>query len=100
MGRGLSPLQVEILKIAHLNRCIDEAKRRSCDDRPDFYSYEILTAFFGFKLLPTTIIGEDRESNRRNFSRREIGKERYASALCFCKSAILTFGSERPGCTC
>lgn len=106
MGRGLSPLQIDILRIAYKNWCEDRIPRPSPRmqpdpilvafgkrmmanaiasgafvpfDRPDLYTYEVLTAHFGFSIRPGVIF-VDRESNNWNFNRRKIGKRKYSSA--------------------
>lgn len=46
---------------------------------PDLYTYEVLSARFGFPIRPGVIF-VDRESNNWNFNTRKIGKKKYASA--------------------
>jgi hypothetical protein len=109
MGRGLSPLQIDILKIAYRNWCEDRMPRpgprmqpdpiwidigRSMManiqaqiargeivpfEHPDLYTYEVLSTHFGFPLRPGVIF-VDRESNNWNFDRNRIDKKRYSSA--------------------
>ncbi|MFI1962414.1 hypothetical protein ACH46L_31760 [Streptomyces althioticus] len=81
MGRGLSPLQRQILLIAEENR---RARRRR-GGRADVYTAEVYARVYGFEPMP----GRDpRDPSTETFSHEQIGASAYNRAAASVSRAL------------
>ena len=86
MGRGLSPLQRQVLVLALENR-ERHGRTFDMDEGADVYTYEILARFMGFQpeVAPLYVVTDSQKLARTpfviHFRISSVGQERYLTAM-------------------